>query len=146
MAAKTEIRTRFQEQLKKLIATGAVDGQASRNLRAGVFAQIDLGEWDGDLFDWEGISKAFDRDEHRADIEACIADTANPGTVGDIMAGFLQGELLAIMERSFRARHTNPLRRRLQAGARRAGHGNPDGVLQRGVLGPLEDLLKQAKG
>lgn len=100
--------------------------------------------WDGDLFNLEGISQAFSRDELDEDFLKVI-DPANPGVIGDLVSISLQGDWLATMERAFRARHQTPVRAWMHAAGRRKGHGHNAGVINQGLLRYVENLLQAAK-
>jgi len=143
--SKSNIGSRFSDQLDATIETGksVADSLTGKDRR--VNHKIDKGDWSGDLNDLEGMSAAFSREEHTEDVTNAISDPENPGVVGDLMVSSLQGDYLAAQERAFRSRHLSPVRRRLHAAARRAGHGDDRGLFKRGVLGFIESILAQSK-
>jgi hypothetical protein len=92
--------------------------------------------------DVPGTTAGFDRTAIDANYNRCIADAANPGTVGDVISLKTQGDYVAAMERAYRARHCTPARLIGFMAARRAGHGDPAGVFQGGALRFATDALK----
>ena len=161
-ASKANIGDRFTKQLDAIVETGksvadsltGKDRRLNHKIDKGKWnddssltrqQQIDKGDWSGDLNDLEGMSAAFSREEHTEDVTNAISDPANSGVVGDLMVSSLQGDYLAAQERAFRSRHLSPVRRRLHAAARRAGHGDDRGLFKRGVLGFIESILRQSK-
>ena len=61
-------------------------------------------DWDGDLWDWGGIYKAFDTDQLNKDL--LRATEPDVGNNGDLILGNTQIDYLSMVERAFRARHT----------------------------------------
>jgi len=102
--------------------------------------------WSGDLFDWEGMHKAFNRDKSNEDFKKAIEDAKSPGTTGDLAVTTTQIDILAVMERAFRARHTMGRPRAFaHAMARRKGHGNDKGPLVQCQLEYVRGLVKESR-
>lgn len=102
--------------------------------------------WDGDLFNLEDIAKVFARNELEEDFNTVIdPDQADKGVIGDLMTISTQGDWLATNERSFRSRHSTPVRAWVHAAGRRRGHAHDGGIIQRGLLDFVERLLKESK-
>lgn len=143
--SKAEIRERFRTQINKLAETGVAHRDAAKLKDRRLWTKIDKNGWSGDLFDLDGMLKAFARDENWQDFKDAIKDPENAGTTGDLIASQLQSEYLAVQERAFRYRHATPCRLLLHAAARSYGHGAERGVLKLAVLGYIENILKSAK-
>lgn len=101
--------------------------------------------WSGDLFDLEGVSEAFNRDQANQDYEKATNDVNSPGMVGDLTATLTQIDLLATMERAFRARHGSRMPRMLAhlTAVRKFGHGRENGVFTQSLLDYAQGILKQ---
>ncbi len=140
-----EIRDRLREQLLALAASAENAGAAAALSEPRRWTQLELGDWDGDLTNISEIPQAFDREEIAQDYKDAIKDSTSPGTVGDLMISQLQGDYLAIQQRAFLARHAGHVRNLMHAAGRRRGHGHAAGVIRKGLLGYLEELLKKAK-
>jgi len=145
VTGKAELRDRFNTQFDSLTATSKILGDSLKGVARRVNHKIDKHQWSGNVYDLDGISSAFSRDENAADVAAALADVADPGNFGDLMVSSMQGDYLACMERAFRSRNASRVRRTIHAAARRAGHGHESGILQRGVKGYLEAILRFAK-
>lgn len=143
--SRAEVRDRFSTQLEALIASLKAQGLSLRNAGQRLQLELDKNGWDGNPQDLDGLVKPFSREEHRDDVEAAIADADDAGPIGDLVASSWQGDLLACMERSYRAKYSNRVRRSAHAAARREGHASDAGVLRRGMLGTVEGALKQTK-
>jgi hypothetical protein len=98
--------------------------------------------WSGDVTDWQGMSQAFDRTLQQEDFQKMVTDD---GTTSDNTLIVLQNDLLAALERAYRARHHSSVRTRMHAAARHRGHGHSGGVLKKGLQGYLEWIEKQGK-
>ena len=144
--SKAELRDRFVAQLNKSADAANTISKAFLLQGQRRWHIVDKGEWDGDLFDLSGISKAFSREENEEDVANSIKDGANPGTSGDLIVSVMQGDYLAAQERAFRLRHQTTVRSSMHAAARRMGHGHDKGIFKRGVKGVVENILKQSKG
>lgn len=141
-----EVRQHFAQQaIENLQQSAAAEAAALAGQGVPQQHRITPSGWSGDLFDLAGLTNVFSRAEIEEDFLAAIRDAAQPGTVGDLMACQLQGDYLAMQERAFRARHQTPQRLYLHAVARRRAHGHPGGVVVRGVLGQVENILRKSK-
>ena len=144
--SKAELRKTFIKQLDKTVETGNDIVKSTQLAGQRKWHQLDKGDWDGDLFNIADIGKAFTREENEEDVANAIKDTASPGTTGDLVVSVLQGDYLAAQERAFRMRHQSRIRSDMHSSARRMGHGHDKGVLNRGIKGTIENILKQSKG
>jgi hypothetical protein len=103
-------------------------------------------DWAGTVFDYESYTKSFDRTSADQDCVDAIKDPANPGVVGDLVAGTLMIDTLACMQRAFRNRYTM---RRCRAVAhmagRKKGHGSATGVYGQNGIEYLRQVMIQAK-
>lgn len=147
---KSDIDPNFKKQLTKMRqlaekeSTDRVKGEQIK------WMMPDKGEWDGDLTDLEGISKAFKRDKANEDfIKAC--NPSSPGVTGDGVATTTQIDVLSAMERAFRMRHTmsfpraiaHMVARRGKGQAGKRGHGGSKGVFAM-TQDYISGVLKQA--
>jgi len=144
--SKAELRDRFVGQLNKCAESSDAVAKAFLLQTQRQWHVIDKGDWDGDLFNLSGLSKAFSREENEEDVANAISDSSSPGTSGDLIVSVLQGDYLACQERAFRLRHQTPVRSAIHSAARRMGHGHDKGVFKRGIKGVIENILKQSKG
>lgn len=141
-----EVRDRFLDQaIEGLRVSGENEGLALAGQAVAQQHVVSPNGWNGDLFQIDQLHLPFARDEIEEDFRAATRDAGQPGTVGDLMACQLQGDYLAMQERAFRGRHQTPVRMYLHAVARRRAHGQSGGVVVRGVLGGLENLLRLSK-
>lgn len=140
--SKAAIRQNFVDQIDQLVDVQNAKYMAGLNQAAGNFYQPALGAWDGDLHNIVGMGIPFDRTSQAEDFQNAAA---NGGVTGDYEITQLQGDMLAVMERAYRARHHSSVRTRCHAAARHRGHGHPTGVLRLGILGYLQLLEKQSK-
>lgn len=141
--SKSEVRERFQAQIKALTDTAAAVSAAATNLSAQTkWFTPDLGDWDGDLQNTAAIASAFDRDENAEDVIKAYTDD---GVSGDITAGQIQGDVLAAMERAYRARHSSSVRAKLHAVARLEGHVHENGPINGAIAGYVTRVLERAK-
>lgn len=141
--AKSQIRDIFLRQVEALTRYAESDRQALLGEGANKFFEPDKGEWDGNVFDLEGLSAAFDREEIYQDFRATVTED---GYTTDLEITQLQGDFVAAMERAYRSRLCTAVRARCHAAARRRGHANPHGVLIKGLLGYLEHLKRLEGG
>lgn len=152
--AKADVDPNFSSQIKSLQAQNAANATAIVQGQQGQWmmpvlesASENGGEWSGDLFDLEGIGEAFDRSQANQWFTDAISDSTNPGTSGDQVVCQMQVDYLAMMERSFRSRHTmSGPRAVMHAMGRRAGHGSDSGPLIQSVLEVVRSLVKESKG
>lgn len=103
-------------------------------------------DWSGDLFDWDGMHKPFNRDASNQAFRDAIKDAKSPGTTGDLVVTTTQIDILAIMERAFRSRHTMSRPRAFaHAMGRRKGHGSDKGPLVQCQLEFVRGLVKESR-
>ena len=140
---KAQIRDIFTKQLDKLKEYAEADEQGLLNQKPNKMYEPDKGEWDGDLFNIEGMGKAFDRSQIHDDFRATVTED---GITTDLEIEILQGDFVAALERAYRARHHSPVRHRCHAAARRRGHRDENGVFTKGLLGYLEHLKRLEGG
>lgn len=136
----------FTRQLKELVAYSETMEKALRGSGPSELYKPDKGGWSGDLFDLVGMAQAFDREELDEMFRAAVSDPDSPGTVGDFPAIILQGDMVASLERAYRARHATAVRGRAHAAGRHRGHGAANGVIAGGIISYLKSLLRQAAG
>ena len=144
-SSKANLRDRWRKQLSKLKQYADEDHQAITGEMVPFWYRPEMEGWDGSLFDIEGMKKPFIRKEHEDDFDK-VVNKNSPGVVGDYSLVVLQGDFLAVVERSFRARHHTNIRQMMHAATRRMGHGHEKGLFEVGVKGYLEYIDKQAKG
>ncbi len=141
---KSQLRQIWIDQLNRLAAYAKADWNAMRLDGLNMWYQPQAEGWNQDLFDLKGMSQAFDRGAHAQDFEAAMANPANAGCVGDLMAIQLQGDFLASLERAFRERHKTWPRMMVQANCRRYGHQHEKGLFQLGFKNYLAFVLRMA--
>ena len=100
--------------------------------------------WSGDLFDYAGIAKAFDSETVSGYATDAVADSAAPGTSGDLTLATLQLDVLGAMERSWRERNMGRARAIAHMSGRKYGHGHERGTLVN-VIEYLRDLAAKNK-
>lgn len=115
----------FELQIDRMVDLGQVVEQSYMLCGQRVWMLPDLNGWDGNLFDVEDIRQAFDRTALNDQYIAMLTDR---GVVSDGIAIRAQLDQLSAMERSFRQRHTGPLRSAMHAASRRRGHGHGNGL------------------
>jgi hypothetical protein len=141
--ANAQIRDVFNKQLDALKAYCERIEESMENQEPTLFFSPEKFDWDGDLTNIEGMSKAFDRSEIHDDFRDTINED-DKGVVADLELEVTQGDFIARMERAYRQRHHTSLRDRMHAAARARGHHHDNGVLTVGVLGYLEHLKNLA--
>jgi len=100
--------------------------------------------WSGDLWDWEGMKKPFDRKFSNEKYEEACKEQMAPGRTGDLIITTTQIGLLSTMERAFRARHAYHFPRGLaQNISRRKGHGEDKGTFKFIMLDYVRSIIKQ---
>src|SRR4051812_21787514 len=92
------------EQLLDQLRTALGDDRA-------IEAAWTLPEGEFSLDDWDAVADAFDREKLNALVAAAVSDPKNPGAANDMTAGPLMVDIMASLERSFRARHCYDLAR-----------------------------------
>jgi len=140
-----EVRNQFRQSVEALVASAKGEWESATNKGPAKNYEPALNGWSGDLFDLEGMSKAFSREENKVDMQKAIADARKSGTVGDLIASVKQGDYLAVQERAFRLKHCGRVRATVHAGARMYGHQHKAGLLNKGVIGEVEDIVRKAK-
>lgn len=102
--------------------------------------------FNGDLTDYQLLGEGFERKQANQEAVDAVKDPNSPGVSGDTVAAVTMIETLAVMERSWRARHTM---RRTRAVAhlagRKKGHGDQTGPILQGNTEYLRRLLAQAR-
>lgn len=141
---KTDIREKFQQQMDRLIFTAEKEEKALEQEDAPDWYMPEPFDWNGDLFNIEGIAEPFLRDDHYQDFKDVCKNAEDPGTVGDLAAIQLQGDWLACLERAFRARYKSHCRAMVQASGRRMGHHKK--IFEKSLKGYIERILQQAAG
>jgi len=106
---------------------------------------LDLNGWSGSSFDSATLYKLYSREEHAAEMQRVISSPESSGVVGDLVALQMQADFLAGAERAHYARGCSYVRARLHAAARKQGHQDPQGVLEKGVRGTVTAVLAKAK-
>ena len=145
--SKAQIDPNFEKQIRRLRERAKEEAEAREGGNQTQWLMPELeGEWEGDLFDIEGISESFARDSANDDFEDAVKDAEDSGVVGDLIACTLRVDYMAAMERAFRSRHTM---RRPRAFAhmtgRKKGHGNDRGVLTQTTLEFVRNTIKQSQ-
>ena len=142
---KSDIDPNFQDQVNQRKQDAAQEGEKRRRSQQVQVMMPKLGDWVGDLFDWDGVSKAFNRDQANDDFVKATSDARNPGVTGDLVATTLQVDYLSVMERAFRARHTMSFPRAIaQQSARKEAHGEDRGAFSQSALEFVRGVLKQS--
>ena len=137
-----DIRDTFNEQLLRMQKLAEDAGKSTRGEGQRQWMTPEKKGWSGDVLDIKTIGEAFKRDQNHEDFIKAL--TGN-GVVGDLMVSQLQGEWLAVAERSFRARHMSRPRAAMHAAARLYGHGHAQGLFKKGILGYLQGIIKNSK-
>ena len=141
--SKAEIDRNFEKQLKALAAHAAEEVKRTQGIQVVWFRPFG---WDGNPFDYAGLHAPFDRRQANEQMVAAMADPANPGTTGDVVASIAMIEKLAVMERAFKVRHTlRRCRAAAHAAGRYAGHANDLGPVIQLNLEYVRSVLRQAK-
>jgi len=109
--------TVFVSVIDSLLADAAANAASGQNTQLKRWYLGDVALWSGDPLDIDAIGSAFSRE-----------------TVGVAYSD------LAVIERAFRVRHSSPIRSRAHATARRLGHGDSAGCVER-VRGFVQGLL-----
>lgn len=125
--------------LMQSMLTEAINStNAIQNQQLNKWYLADLSLWNGNVLDINAIGAAFDREEVGIAYGETIVSA--DGATGEAASCTLQSDYMAVMERAFRARHASPIRSKAHAAARRLGHGDAVGCIQR-VTGYAQDLL-----
>jgi len=144
--AKVEVDDTFEKQIRALQqanmdqADAVLGGTSPSNTTPAL-----LHDWDGNLFDLEGLSTPFNRDTLNQAFISSISNVEDSGVSGDMVSATTQIDYLGTMERAFRARHTM---RRPRATAHAAGrmraHGDAQGTLVQNGLEYIRARVRQA--
>jgi len=136
----------FEPIIRRLRERAKEEAEARTKNNQTQWLMPEMENWDGNLFNIEGLSDPFKRDKLGEMFDDATKDGDDSGAVGDLQAITLQTDWLACMERAFRARHTM---RRPRAMAhmtgRRRGHGNDRGVLTQCVLEYVRNVVKSTQ-
>lgn len=133
------VGSKFESQLKKLKEYAEKDAKVVTGEEFPTWYKPD--SWTGDPLDKDGFTEPFKREQHEQEFDQAISGGDSPGTGTDLMASQMQGDVLAQMERAFRSRLRTSVRNKVNAAARRAGHGNEQGSVQIGLLGYIERMI-----
>ena len=145
MPSKSDLADIFVDTLQTLKDWNEKQEKHLRNTEANGFYEPPEKGWNGDLFDLESLSDEFDREELFSMFKDAVADKNNPGVTGDLEIILLQGDVVASAERAFRNRHASIVRNRLHTAGRHRGHGHDQGVINLGMMGFIQQLVKLAK-
>lgn len=143
-----EVDQNFEQQFKSIVTqASAAAQQVSQGLGAQWYAPSPLGSWTGDLFDWKGMSSAFDRANLNTLYSKVITEqNGKVGVTGDLVALGHQIEYMSLLERAYRNRHCFRSPRLVaHANGRTTGHGNDSGPIGRAIVDYTRNVLKQAK-
>jgi len=111
----------------------------------------ELNGWSGDLFDGgedqqSGIAKAFSAEECAEALKRMFRSADSMGSIGEAKLLYMQGEMLASMERAFRERHKQWPKALAHAAGRNHGQQHEKGVLEVCIKKQWQDLAKAAAG
>lgn len=137
----------FSDRLKDIQTAARKLADALQNIGSGGWALSAVESLsDVDLSDPTAFADAFSRQGVEAQFDSATRDAESPGTTGDLIVIQKQGDLLASLERAFRARYmTSYARSMAHAAARADAAADQDGgVIRRAFLDPIEDLLKRS--
>jgi hypothetical protein len=144
--AKADIDPNFRKQIVALRTQAAAEKEARLAGQQTAWMVPDKGEWNGDLFDREGMAKAFQRDKANEHFVEATKEGESPGVTGDLITTTLQIDYLAVMGRAFCTRHTSRRPRAMaHAMGRKGGHGNNNGTLTQAVLDYIRLTIQQSK-
>lgn len=136
----------LSDQLKSLQKQAAAEHPARLKGEQSQWMMPDLKGWSGSLFDYDGMAKPFDSSASSDGFTKATADAQSPGTTGDMIISTTQIDYLAVMERSFRDRHSmSRIRAMCHAMTRKNGHGNDRGPLSQCIQEYLNGLIKGSK-
>jgi hypothetical protein len=99
--------------------------------------------WEGDIFNLEGITAAYDRQEANENYQDALKSQR---PMGEAMAARIDMDYLAAHERAFRLMQMSPVRATVHAASRRRGHGHAAGVHTGVILQHLTDLIAGGQG
>jgi hypothetical protein len=139
MASKGQIHDVFQDNVHALAAQAARQAAAGRG--PGV-RPWNHPEGAGSTLDIPGMTRVFDRDAIDGDYQELLGSGEDPGSCAAVISVKTQADLVASMERAYRARHATPVRCLAHALGRRMGHSSTQGVFLGGILQHAQDALK----
>ena len=145
MSSTSDVRDRFKKLIDALATRQEAASDAAKNTKPLRAFVPDKNGWSGDLLDLAGLAKPFDRNEHATDVQRAIASVESAGNEGDLAASIMQADTLASMERAYRLRYSTRVRLRMHAGGRARAAAAANGVLKKGILGAVQDMVAQAK-
>jgi hypothetical protein len=131
--SKGQIHEVFSKAISLLQSEGLTNSLADKGAAQRVWANAE----DLSPLVIADLGSTYDRAAINTNYVDCLSDGDSPGTVGDVVAVKTQGDILATMERGFRARHASSIRCRAHAAARRQGHGHAKGIFSE-ASGPLK--------
>lgn len=131
--SKGQIHEAFSKAIILLQSEGHINSLADKGQAQRVWANAE----DLEPLNIPTLGSPYERDDINTNYVDCLSDGDSPGTVGDVVAVKTQGDILATMERGFRARHASSIRCRAHAAARRMGHGHAKGIFSE-ASGPLK--------
>lgn len=147
---KSDVDPNFQRQMESQQKQAQTEGEQRINAEQVQWnwpEKEDEDFWDGDLFDkgYAKMGKPFNRDKANEDYEAATNDPKNPGKSGDLVVTTTQIDIMATMERAFRARHSSRFPRMMAhlTGTRKYGHGHEQGIFTQSMLDYVQNLVKQ---
>ena len=145
--AKADVDPNFTAQIVALRTQADAEQKARIKGNQVAWMVPDKGEWSGDLFDREGMARAFQRDKANEDFVAATSDPLKPGVTGDMIVTTLMIDYLACMGRAYHARHTMRRPRAMaHAMGRKKGHGDNNGTLTQTALEYVRSTIQQMKG
>lgn len=144
---KADIDPNFENQIRTLRDQAAAEHDARIKGNQTAWMVPKLGEWDGDLFDREGMAKAFQRDKANEDFTSATSDPLDPGVTGDMVVTTLMIDYLCCMARAYCFRHTMRRPRAMaHVAGRKRGHGDNNGTLVQTTLEYIRNIIQQTKG
>ena len=141
--SKANMDPRFETILREFMQKSKEEYQKRSSVQQQKWFRPD--DWNGDIFDVEGMSAPFDRSAANSDYLAAVSDPSNPGTTGDIVATTTMIDYLAAIERAFRARFMRRPRAMAHMLGRKKGHGTQRGPFIQCGVEYIRSVLKQAK-
>lgn len=138
--SKGQVHDAFTEMILRLQAEGLRIGEALELTQQRIWQNDDEVE----PFNIPDMGDPYDRSAINSNYVECVNDANEPGTVGDVVSVKTQGDILATMERGYRARHATSVRCLAHAAARRKGHGHGQGIFSE-ASGPLKYVTAALK-
>lgn len=139
-----DVDPNFERQLRALRDDSRHNGAALRANTAPRWFRP--AGWAGDVFDYEAMGRAYNRDAANDMVVRAVSDAEAPGTTGDLVAAVTQSDYLACLERAFRVRHAMPgPRLLLHAAGSLQGAGHEKGVYSLCGVEYVRRLVAEAK-